>query len=72
MERTGSGHEAEISAASGEGYRFNSPLDKEQIKMQRQAIWDMLKHLGSHMLSQGINLTQVCTAVARKGRVMLH
>lgn len=64
MQRTGSGNEAETSASAGEGYRFNSPIDKEQIKVQRQAIWDMLKHLGSHMLSQGINLTQISLPVA--------
>lgn len=63
MERTASGHEADTSTVPADGYKFNSPMDKEHIKLQRQAIWDMLRHLGSHILSQGINLTNISLPV---------
>lgn len=60
MERTNSGSEA---SSPSDGFVFSSPSDRDQIKMQRQAIWDLLKHLGSQILSQGVNLTQICLPV---------
>ena len=31
--------------------------------MQRQAIWDLLKYLGTHVLREGINLTKISLPV---------
>lgn len=32
-----------------DGYVFNSSADLKEIRMQRQAIWELLKNLGSHV-----------------------
>ena len=31
----------------------------QDIRMQRQAIWGLLKNLGSHILNKGVNLTKI-------------
>ena len=60
---TADAQEAELRAASGKsaestgpggGYKFTSKQDLEQIKGQRSAIWDLLRALGSNVLSQGV------------------
>ena len=45
--------------ASTDGYVFNSPADMQDIRMQRQAVWGLLKNLGSHILREGVNLTRI-------------
>lgn len=45
--------------AASDGYVFNSPADMQDIRMQRQAIWGLLKNLGSHILREGVNLTRI-------------
>ena len=45
------------------GFHFTSKEDLEQIKGQRSAIWDLLRQLGSNVLSQGISLTNVSMPV---------
>ena len=45
--------------ASTDGYVFNTPADMQDIRMQRQAIWGLLKNLGSHILREGVNLTRI-------------
>ena len=40
--------------ASTSGYRFVSERDRQDIQTQRQAIWDLLKSLGSHLLKDGV------------------
>lgn len=45
--------------AATDGYVFNSPADMQDIRMQRQAIWGLLKSLGSHILREGVNLTRI-------------
>lgn len=48
---------------TGAGYVFNSPEDQRDIKTQRQAIWDLVKNLGSHLLREGVNLTKISLPV---------
>ncbi|BDA48651.1 Oxysterol-binding protein-related protein 3 [Coccomyxa sp. Obi] len=52
-----------LEDSSTDGYIFNSQADLEEIKMQRQAIWDLLKYLGTHVLREGINLTKISLPV---------
>lgn len=49
--------------ASTDGYVFNTPADMQDIRMQRQAIWGLLKRLGSHILREGVNLTRITLPV---------
>ena len=42
-----------------DGYVFNAPSDMQDIRMQRQAIWGLLRNLGSHILREGVNLTKI-------------
>ena len=42
------------AGASTSGYRFVSERDRQDIQTQRQAIWDLLKSLGSHLLKDGV------------------
>ncbi len=46
-----------------DGYVFNTPADMQDIRMQRQAIWGLLKNLGSHILREGVNLTKITLPV---------
>ena len=43
------------AVASTCGYRFVSERDRRDIQTQRQAIWDLLKSLGSHLLKDGVS-----------------
>lgn len=45
--------------AATDGYVFNAPSDMQGIRMQRQAIWGLLRNLGSHILREGVNLTKI-------------
>ena len=54
---------ADLDDGTTDGYVFDSPADLEEIAMQRQAIWDLLKNLGSHLLREGVNLTKVSLPV---------
>ena len=42
------------AGASTSGYKFVSERDRQDIQIQRQAIWDLLKSLGSHLLKDGV------------------
>lgn len=53
----------ELDESTTDGYVFDSRADLEEITMQRQAIWDLLKNLGSHLLREGVNLTKVSLPV---------
>ena len=49
----------EGDSAATDGYVFNAPSDMQDIRMQRQAIWGLLRSLGSHILREGVNLTKI-------------
>lgn len=48
-----------VSLSRDGGYHFDSPEHKEQLKAQRQQLWNWLKSVGSHMFKEGINLTKI-------------
>ncbi|KAF5842676.1 hypothetical protein DUNSADRAFT_5752 [Dunaliella salina] len=54
--------EEDASEGNG-GYTFDTPEHKEQLKAQRQQLWQWLKHVGSNMFKEGINLTKISLPV---------
>lgn len=56
------GHDEANSEGNG-GYIFNSPEDAAELKAQRAQLWQWLKHMGSNMFRDGINLTKISLPV---------
>lgn len=45
------------------GYVYESPEELAAMKLQRSAVWEWLKDIGSHLLSDGLNLTKISMPV---------
>ncbi|GIL91569.1 hypothetical protein Vretimale_18434 [Volvox reticuliferus] len=68
MDQLEDGHELhdkdpEPDAHGQGGYRFDSPEHQQQLKEQRAQLWNWLKRVGSHMFTEGINLTKISLPV---------